>query len=132
MDSSCSFDNELEHTVRTLIDWDEGEPDSGFYPASWELRLLVLGVDKRTVFSYWDVLEEGRQVFLKRLASSSSFLQGNGRHYHDHYTLEQKIVLSQKKKEEMMMKGRGVRTMAECQSSADDGGTSGKCTRKNI
>lgn len=57
-----------------------------FYPASWGLQLLVLGVDKRTMFSYWNVLEEGYLVFLKKFASSS-FLQENGSYYHIHYML---------------------------------------------
>lgn len=37
--------------------------------------------------SYWDAVEEGRWVFLKKLASSSSFLQENGSHYRVHYML---------------------------------------------
>lgn len=60
--------------------------NEAFYPASWELQRLVLGVDKRTMCSYWDALEEGRSVFLKKLASSS-FLQENGSYYHVHYML---------------------------------------------
>lgn len=76
--------------------------------------------------SYWDALEEGRWVFLKKLASSSSILQENGSYYHVHYMLccvtrTKECLQPDWEKEE-----EGVQNNGYVLCVADDGGMRGK------
>ena len=78
------------HFVIVTFSW-------GFYPISWELRDLVLGVDRRTTSSYWAVLEEERNVFLEEI-TSSSFLQENTSNYCPFLWTKKSLIMPEGKK----------------------------------